>query len=157
MNIMFICTGNICRSAMAKALCEKKVKDLNKKDINIFSCGTYAENGDMPTLNGVEAMDEYDVNLRTHKATNISNSDIEKMDLILCMTNSHKTAVLDMYPELKEKTSTLKEYVKKIDEENIKKLGDSIDIKDPWGYDLETYRFCASEIDMCLDLLLKAI
>jgi len=138
MDIMFVCTGNICRSAMAHALCEKRVIDSKKENINVFSCGVYAENNDMPTFNAIEATDEYNADLRKHRATNIKNSNIEKMDLILCATNSHKIAINDMYPNLKEKTYTLKEYV------NFDKDGKDINIKDPWGYDLETYRFCAN-------------
>ena len=42
---MFICTGNICRSAMAHAMLEKLSKEKNKdKDIEVYSCGVYAEN-----------------------------------------------------------------------------------------------------------------
>ncbi len=41
MKIMFICTGNICRSAMAHAMLEKKVKEQNK-DIEVYSCGVFA-------------------------------------------------------------------------------------------------------------------
>ena len=74
------------------------------------------------------------------------------MDLILCATNSHKIAVLDMYPNLKEKVYTMKEYVG-----YNRQYHDKIDIKDPWGYDIETYRSCASEIDECIELLLKKL
>lgn len=71
------------------------------------------------------------------------------MDIILCMTLSHKRDLIYMYPELKEKIYTLKEYVK------YDKNG--IEIKDPWGYDIVTYRFCATEIDACLDKLIETI
>ena len=151
MNIMFICTGNICRSAMAHALCEKKIKDLNKQNIKVFSSGIYAETGDTPTYNAIETMEEYEINLRNHRATNIKTSNINDMDLILCATNSHKIGVLDMYPNLQDKVFTMKEYV------NFDKENNDINIKDPWGYDIETYRFCAAEIDKCLDLLLQKI
>ena len=96
--------------------------------------------------------DEYDVDLNNHRATNIRKSNIKKMDLILCATNSHKIAVLDLYPELEGKVYTMKEYVG-----YNRDYHDKIDIKDPWGYDIETYRSCASEIDECLELLLKKV
>ena len=67
------------------------------------------------------------------------------------MTTSHKRDVLYMYPELKDKVFTLKEYT------NYKKEENSLDIRDPWGYDLETYRFCAAEIYNCIEILLKKI
>ena len=151
MNIMFVCTGNICRSAMAHRLLEKKLKDNKIKNVKVYSCGIFAEDGDSPTYNAEEAMKEYDVDIKMHKATNIQNSKIQAMDLILCATKSHKNSVLQMYPELSDKVFTMKEYV----EYDKNKM--DIDIKDPWGYDLETYRICLSQIDRCLELLIKKI
>lgn len=152
MKIMFICTGNICRSAMAHWLLVKKLEDANRTDIDVYSCGLYAQTGDGPTYEAIEAMEEYDVDLKQHRATNIRNSNIKEMDLILCATYSHKILVLDMYPELEGKVFTLKEYVE------YKKEGHKpVDLDDPWGYGENVYRHCATEIDECLDLLLKKI
>lgn len=95
-------------------------------------------------------MKDYDVDMKNHKATNINNSNIEKMDLILCATSSHKNSVLQMYPKVKEKVYTMKEYVQDEKKEDI-------DIKDPWGYDIEIYRFCAGEIDTVLEKLIQKI
>lgn len=153
MKIMFICTGNICRSAMAEWLLKKKIKEIERDDIEVYSSGIYAYDGDLSTWEAKSIMqDEYDVDMKNHKATNIKNSEIRKMDLILCATAAHKIAVIDIYPELKDKVFTMKEYVNYEREYHHK-----IDIKDPWGYDLDTYRSCASEIDECLELLLKKI
>lgn len=150
MKIMFICTGNICRSAMAHWLLKKKLEDEHRDDIEVYSCGLYAQIGDGPTNEAIEAMKEYDVDLTKHRATNIRNSNIFEMDLILCATKSHKILTLDIYPELEGKVFTLKEYV------GYQKEGhDSINLDDPWGYGESTYRHCAAEIDECLDLLLK--
>lgn len=151
MKIMFICTGNICRSAMAHKLMEKKIKDNNIKDVEVYSCGIFAENGDSPTYNAIEVTKEYDVDLKGHKATNIRDSKIEEMDLILCATMSHKYSVIQMYPDLANKVYTLKEYV------NENKENKDLDIKDPWGYDVEIYRFCIAEIDKLLDKIIEKI
>lgn len=148
---MFICTGNICRSAMAHKLLEKKLKDLNRNDIEIFSCGTFAEDGEPSTYSAFEAMKEYEVDMGSHKATNIAKSPILDMDLILCATTSHKAFVLQQYPSLKNKVFTMKEYVQ------FDETGKDIDVRDPWGYDIEIYRFCLAEIDTCLNKLLEKI
>ena len=107
MKIMFICTGNICRSAMAHWLMVKKLEELNIKNIEVYSCGIYAQDGDTSTYEAKSVMEEYGVNLNKHRATNIRNSNIKQMDLILCATISHKIAVIDMYPELKNKVYTI--------------------------------------------------
>ncbi|MFR5683667.1 MAG: low molecular weight protein arginine phosphatase [Clostridia bacterium] len=149
MKIMFICTGNICRSAMAHKLLEKKLEEKQINDIQVYSSGIYAENGDTSTYNAIETMKEYGVDLKSHIATNIRNSEIDKMDLILCATLSHKREVLYLYPELQGKVYTMKEYVG--DDKETK------DISDPWGYDLTTYQRCALEINEILDKLMEKI
>lgn len=151
MKIMFICTGNICRSAMAHGLLEKRLEENKIENVKVYSCGIYAEDGDGASYNAIEAMKDYDVDLRSHRATSIRNSAIQDMDLILCMTRSHKHSVLALYPELQGKVFTLKEYVKYQDSSQ------NIDISDPWGYDLETYRRCAEELDICISLLIEKI
>lgn len=149
MKIMFICTGNICRSAMAHHLFEKKISDKNIKNIEVYSSGIYAENNDVSTYEAKEVMKEYNVDLSIHRATNIRSSNIKEMDLILCMTENHKKELIYIYPELKEKIYTLKEYVRETE--------DGIDIKDPWGYEITTYRKCAVDIDKYLEKILQMV
>ena len=151
MKIMFVCTGNICRSAMAEAMLKKMLEENKKENIEVYSCGISADDGDAPTQNAIDVMNEYEIDLKKHRATNIRYSNIEKMDIILCATLSHKMFVIRLYPELKDKIFTLKEYV------GIKDEVYGIDIKDPWGYNLETYRQCAKEIENCLVKLLEKI
>lgn len=66
------------------------------------------------------------------------------MDIILCATKSHKETVIYMYPELEGKVYTMKEYA------GIDNNGQDMDIKDPWGYDIEIYNNCINEIEKCL-------
>lgn len=150
MKIMFICTGNICRSAMAEGMMKKLAKD-NNLDLDICSCGIYAEDGDYATYNAMEAAKYYDVNIEGHRATNIRKSRIKEMDIILCAAESHKQSVLYMYPELKEKVFTMKEYAE------LDKNGQDMDIKDPWGYDMNVYQNCAEEIEKCLIKIIQKI
>lgn len=149
MKIMFICTGNICRSAMADWLMKKKLQERNVSDIEVYSSGIFAMQGDIPTDEAIQVMQEYDVNLTKHRATITQKSNIQEMDLILCMTTSHKQTLIHMYPKLTDKIFTLKEYV------GMNEKG--IDIKDPWGYDIVVYRFCAAEIDFALDKLIEKL
>ena len=145
-NIMFVCTGNICRSAMAEYLLKKKLKEhgLNRK-VNVCSAGTYAYDGDISTYDALDVMKyDYDIDMTLHRATAIKSSNIEDMDLILCMTYSHKKTLEMMYSNIKEKIFLLKEYV-----------GIGSEIDDPYGYGIKVYKNCAKEIDEALDLLIK--
>ena len=146
--IMFVCTGNICRSAMADKMLTKKAQE-EKLDIEVYSSGTFAENGAYPTVEAIEVMEEYDVDLKKHRATNIKKYNLEKMDLVLCATTNHKNMVLQLYPNLTEKVFTMKEYVGETSE--------GTDIKDPWGYGMQTFLECAKEIDLCVNKTLERI
>ena len=73
------------------------------------------------------------------------------MDLILCATTSHKQNVIFLYPNLKDKVYTMKEYAE------IDKNGQDLDIKDPWGYDLNVYYNCALEIEECVQKTIKKL
>lgn len=144
--IMFICTGNICRSAMAEGIMKKKAQE-EGLDIEVCSCGVYAEDGDSATYNACQAASEYDVDITEHRATNIRNSKIEDMDVILCATKGHKRLVLQLHPELSDKVYTMKEFVN----------GQEEDIADPWGYDMSTYRKCADEIVQAINKTIEKI
>ncbi len=150
MKIMFICTGNTCRSAMADGLAKKLIKEKNL-DIEVFSSGTYALTGEHASFNSIAIMKEYDVDIVTHTATSIDESNIKEMDYILCATNNHKIEVITRYNELKDKVYTMKEFAE-LDQD-----GKDMDIKDPWGYDLNTFRMCAAEVSLCIDKIIKKL
>lgn len=151
--IMFVCTGNICRSAMA----EYMLKDIvHKKNLDtkfyICSSGVFAYNGQQPTDEATQVMEEKGIDISKHRSTNINNSDVLEMNLILCMTYIQKLQIIHRYPELEGKVYTLKEYVV-YDNENNK----DINIEDPWGLSIETYRECLAEIEECLNKLINII
>ena len=149
MKIMFICTGNVCRSAMAEWYMKKRIKE-EKLDIEVYSSGIYGEEGSGASYSAIEVMKEYGVNMDEHVATATAKSNIKNMDLILCATNSHKQILIQMYPELKEKIFTIKEYAYNDKIENK-------DISDPWGYDITVYRHCAKELVDAIDKIILKI
>ena len=109
--VMFICTGNICRSAMAEGMFKKILKDKGIENVEVCSAGIYAETGAYATDEAIEAAKElYDVDILNHRATNIRDSKIEKMDIILCATYMHKLTITSIYPQLANKVFTMKEY-----------------------------------------------
>lgn len=150
MKIMFICTGNTCRSAMADGLAKKIVKEKNL-DIEVCSAGIFAQTGEHASYNSIAIMKEYDVDIALHKATSVDESNIKEMDLILCATKTHKAELQVRYNDLKDKIFTMKEYA------GIDNDGTDMDIKDPWGYNLNTFRVCAAEISICVEKIIEKI
>lgn len=131
MNILFVCTGNTCRSPMAAAIMEKIAVE-NDLDVLIESAGLFAEVGGKASENAIKALDEMGIDLTFHQTKPITEELIEKSDIILTMTRAHKEL---LKPMAGGDVYTLKEFA-----------GDDGDISDPYGGDLDEYRETAKEI-----------
>lgn len=136
MNILFVCTGNTCRSAMAAALFNRIATEKNL-DVRIESAGLYALEGEPASNEAVIAMKKYDIDLLGHHAQAINTELIEKSDLILTMTGAHKMILENV---AKGKVFTLCEYA-----------GLGGDIEDPYGGDIEEYEECAAKLYSALE------
>ena len=79
MHVIFICTGNICRSAMADGYLKYRIKELGKEqDITVNSAGTHAiENQESP-INAKKAIEKYGANINSHTATTLERANLEK-------------------------------------------------------------------------------
>lgn len=137
-HVIFICTGNICRSAMADGYLKYRLKELGLQDkVVVRSAGTHAMQGQGAPIHAKRAIEKYGVNIQTHTASRLEKANMQAADYILVMTERHKRDVISRYPELKEKIKLLGQYAKDKDYEEI---------DDPWGYSYNVYEKCAKEI-----------
>jgi len=145
--ILFVCSGNSCRSPMAKGIMDKIIQNYLKESqqrvkIMTLSAGTVAPNGQLPTANAQKAALEYGADIHHHLSAPLTMERIKMADLILAMQEKHKIAILELVPEVKNKTFIITEYI------NQNKLG----IDDPLSHSFEKYQETAKEL---YELLLK--
>lgn len=159
--ILFVCTGNTCRSSMAEYLFRHLVKERGfaterGHDLIIRSAGVFAIEKDPAADQAIEVLKKRGLMaIADHQATPVNEDLILDADLILTMTKSHKAHLLNLYPEAKSKIFTLKEFT--ITKEEQDDLEFDLDIKDPFGQSVEAYQITATEIETYLQRLLEKI
>ena len=131
MNILFVCTGNTCRSAMAAAIMDKIAVE-NDLDVFIESAGIFATEGELASEEAIKAVAKYGIDLTGHRTQPVTEDLIKQCDLILTMTQAHKQILM---PMAQGKVFTLLEYA-----------GSEGDIQDPYGGDDEEYEEAMQEI-----------
>lgn len=145
--ILFVCTGNTCRSSMAEIMFREMLKDIEDNEFRVISAGTWAIKGNNASDNAVKVMKEKNLDLSKHSSTPLTKKIVDEADLILTMTTNHKRQILDIIPEAKGKVFTLKEYAGY----------NSPDISDPFGGNIEIYRETAKEIEEALKRVIQKI
>ena len=136
-HILFLCTGNTCRSPMAKCLMEDLARKRNLP-VTCDSAGLIALPGAPASPGAQRAMSARSLSLRGHHAKKIQELLIQKADIVLCMTPAHLREFILRYPTYREKAMTLSEPV-----------------HDPFGGSDSLYEQTAYQLEYLLDLWVK--
>ena len=134
--IIFVCTGNVCRSPMAAGLFYDKLVRANAAgSVRVRSAGTWALEGQPASAYALQVMAERDLDISTHHGRNLTQADVDDADLILVMTLRHKEAIAQDFDGTDGKVHLLSALA-----------GPSYDIQDPYGGSIIEYRRTAAEL-----------
>jgi RpiB/LacA/LacB family sugar-phosphate isomerase len=144
--ILFVCTGNICRSPMAEGLLRHMTQE--RGGYEALSAGVGAVDGQRPSPYAIQALNELGIDISGQRSRMLTPDLVDRADYIFGMTQGHVDTIALLYPRAAEKTFLLREFDDTL--ESFEK-----DIPDPIGEGLEVYRECRDKIEQGIVSMLR--
>ena len=142
--VLFVCTGNICRSPMAEGLMKDLVAD--RKDLRVISAGVHAQQGAAASIDAVTALRDEGIDLRSFRSQPVTEKLLSQCTHVFTMTQDHKRLLELLFPEHESKIQLLGEFTHR-----------GGDVPDPIGQGLLTYKRCRDFIKSSLAQILAFV
>ncbi len=137
--ILFVCTGNSCRSVMAQGLLQHMLHKKGRNDIQVLSAGVSTQGGVGPTPETVEVMQAVGIDVSGHLGQPVTPELVQRADAVFCMEDFQRDLILARLPEAEQKVHLLKTF-------RFETLVLDPNIPDPIGRPKEMYESCLMTI-----------
>lgn len=149
--LLFVCTGNTCRSPMAETIAKKlladrlgcRIEELQDHGVLVASAGISAMMGGFPSPEAVDVLSDMGLDLRDHESQPLTEQLVRHADVVCAMTRSHRQAIVSQWPQAAPRTRLL--------------CDDQSDVADPIGGPTEMYRRCAAQLKSELETLVQRL
>ena len=139
--ILFVCTGNVCRSPMAVGFLREKLRKARLEgEYRVHSAGVWGLEGQPATPYACEVMAKQGIDISDHRSHDLTPEDVDEADLILTMERGQAEAIRVEFPQHAPKVHLLSQMA-----------GRHYDIHDPYGGPLYEYRQCANETEKLIE------
>jgi glycine hydroxymethyltransferase len=147
-SVLFVCTGNICRSPIAEGLFRRLLG--NRKEIEVASAGVHAVHGQPPSLYAVQVCEEEDVDISSYRSQPVTAALVDRATHIFAMTGAHLETIQMLFPQGAEKSFLLREF---------EEPGTTVwrDVPDPIGLGRDVYEDCVRTIKNALPSVLAFV
>ena len=148
--VLFVCTGNSCRSVMAEYLLKSKL--IGREDVEVISAGTSVFFKTAASQETLSVLRERGINAAIHISRPLGRTMLRKADLIIAMTRAHRMQILDHVPYVEKRVYLLKEFCRQ------PSGGDSeVDVPDPIGQSHMAYQDCLSMINEAVEKIVELL
>ena len=144
MNILFVCTGNTCRSCMAEAIFNKFADD---EYFTSSSCGISVIENSKVSENAFRTLyEKLQIDIRNRQAVQLTEKHLQESSYILVMTSGIKAVLVRKFPKISYKVFTVTEFAEINGE-----------ISDPYGMDIKAYENTFIQLSNCIENILRKL